>query len=821
MRLRAFNKFVFILIVIPYVYFSQKIVLEGSTFDKKNESVPFVHLRLMPLNVITTSNHEGRFKIILPPGQYTLECILIGYKTKKIPLSLSENKVLDIVMEEQDVQLTEVTVKATDNPGRTIMKKAIKKRKFHKELTSFYSAETYIKGLQQLNEFSKKLVRFMEKINKEKIDSNLLKGILYLSESKGIYFRNGSERKEIMLASKVSGNSKAFSINRYSYMDYDFYDPLVELYDISEKKFISPLNPGALVYYKFKLEGSYCDRGVEVNKIKVIPRNEREPVFQGYVYIQENSWRIHALDLFITKKSGVQFVDTVYIKQDYISVSDSVWLPSQTHVSFNYDILGFKGNGFFHAFLKNHRVGKDLIPDSMKNVSFKVVKSAREKDSSYWNKAREIPLTEKEQRDYVKKDSIEQIRQSPRYLDSVDKVANRYGAGDFLFGYSHQNTRKKTYWNMPGLLDAGIQYNTVEGINLSNSMRFFREYEDKRTLALYGAFRYGFSNRLPGAEFLTEYLYNPKKFSSFFINVHSIQRQYNNQNPIEELVNTIYTLFLNRNYMKTYRESGTVAGWSSEVFRGLTLEPNVKYEYREPLRNTTDLLIRDVSDLLFTSNDPLNPETDDKLFKPNHLLQTELNIRIRFRQQYAEMEDVKIKARSPYPKWNLKIRRAWRILENSPDFWFGSSELYDNVQLGVLGELAWRLHAGYFYNVKKINYMDYGHFMGNQTIIQQKRGTRSFRLLEYYSVSTKEYFAEAHLEHDFQGFLLKKIPLLRFLPVSELAGFHVLNNNRTDYYLEWNAGVKVFGVRVDFVMGRMEQEMQWRKGFTVGFSREF
>ena len=58
-------------------------------------------------------------------------------------------------------------------------------------------------------------------------------------------------------------------------MFYDFYDNTVD-FDV---KMISPIASNAFQYYKYKLESTFFDESNhQINKIKVIPRRDKEPV---------------------------------------------------------------------------------------------------------------------------------------------------------------------------------------------------------------------------------------------------------------------------------------------------------------------------------------------------------------------------------------------------------------------------------------------------------------------------------------------------------------------------------------------------------------
>src|SRR5688572_26727580 len=122
-------------------------------------------------------------------------------------------------------------------------------------------------------------------------------GILYLSETiSKISFEKPNKLKEKIIASKISGNNKGYSYNTASLSTYDFYENTLE-FDI---KLISPIADNAFNYYKYKLEGTFFDdNNQQINKIKVTPKRDKEPVFEGYIYIVDDSFAIYAIDLDI------------------------------------------------------------------------------------------------------------------------------------------------------------------------------------------------------------------------------------------------------------------------------------------------------------------------------------------------------------------------------------------------------------------------------------------------------------------------------------------------------------------------------------------
>jgi hypothetical protein len=67
---------------------------------------------------------------------------------------------------------------------------------------------------------------------------------------------------------------------------------------------------------------------------------------------------------------------------------------------------------------------------------------------------------------------------------------------------------------------------------------------------------------------------------------------------------------------------------------------------------------------------------------------------------------------------------------------------------------------GTFLKTKEIPFVDFKHFNGNETLVVRGPYLEVFHLLPYYMLSTDSSFATLHLEHNFQGQLIKYIPIL-------------------------------------------------------------
>jgi hypothetical protein len=102
--------------------------------------------------------------------------------------------------------------------------------------------------------------------------------------------------------------------------------------------------------------------------------------------------------------------------------------------------------------------------------------------------------------------------------------------------------------------------------------------------------------------------------------------------------------------------------------------------------------------------------------------------------------------------------------------------------------------------------MDFKHVNGNQTHVNMNGNYLScFKNLGYYDLSTPENYFEYHLEHDFNGYILGKIPLLNSLNYNLIIGAHSFSTKQQKPYQEYSLGINNIGwgkyrfLRIDYV----------------------
>jgi len=113
----------------------------------------------------------------------------------------------------------------------------------------------------------------------------------------------------------------------------------------------------------------------------------------------------------------------------------------------------------------------------------------------------------------------------------------------------------------------------------------------------------------------------------------------------------------------------------------------------------------------------------------------------------------------------------------------------------VLGQTSFFIGAGKFLNNNSLFYPDYKQFQGNQVLFSHT-GINSFLLLNYYTNSTYTKYIEGHIEQNFSGFFLNKIPLIRKLKLQEILDVNYLSTPALKNYTELGIGIQYLNFRL-------------------------
>lgn len=801
---------------------SGAVTVSGRVTGNDAEPLSYASLQIKGSGKGTTSSSDGWYTLELAPGNYTLICQYVGYEKQEQKItvegtSLTVNFRLNVLQ----TTMKEVIVKSGgEDPAYEIIRNAIKKRPVYEAPLDSFTCEAYIKTLMKMRSLPKRILG--QKIdNKDKqemgVDS-MGKGIIYLSESltKVAFARPDHGKLEVISGRESGSNGYGFNFPTF----INFYDNNVNVLtsQFAPRGFVSPVADGALNFYRYKYLGSFWEDGKEITQIKVIPRRKYEPLFSGTINITEGEWRIHSLDLLLTKESQLQLLDTMRIQQLHAPLpgNSNIWRTKDQMAYFTFNILGIDAVGTMLNVYNQYNAHPGFPKNYFNRVVVSYDTAVNKHSRQYWDSVRPVQLEPEEIKDYKVKDSIYQ-----RELDSAgtknhrDSLRKRQGNITVIqvlkngFSRSDFHPYHPVVFSWEGAIK-GLQYNTAEGTALSLQASLNKRWRHtRRSVTFTPHLRYGFENRHlnPWASLnFTRYAGNDgdswqQEGNNWILSGGKRVSQFNNENPIRPLFNSLYTLLEHRNYMKTYENYFAEIRFSRKVWNDIQLQAGILYENRLPLENSTDYSFFK-KHRIFTPNYPVEQLTAQ--FPQHQAVVASIGLQYQPGQRYIQYPRRKVAIGSKYPTFLLTYTKGISGLLGSDvnyDKWRLS--VRDDLNAKLLGVLKYRLAAGGFLNTKQAYIQDYQHFNGNQLLLA---GTylNSFQLAPYYANSTTaSFYLQGHAEHHFNGMLTNKIPLLKKLNWHLVAGVNAFYVNSDNHYTEIFAGLEnIFKVlRVDVVGG--------------------
>ncbi|MGB5989442.1 MAG: DUF5686 family protein [Marinifilaceae bacterium] len=323
--------------------FSQTI--NGRVVDESNKPIMDVNIYQPDTKKGTITNSNGVFSLELEKDKTQVFIQCIGFKIQVLKVSnIDFSKTLNIVLEQEVVVLPEFKkIASGEDPAYYIMRKAIAMAPYYNSQVSKYDCKVYIKGSFMITH----IPWLMKKMIGKDEMKNVKIGKAYVSEAvSNVHYEYPNKTTQKLVAIRSSEADSQLS---------NLPAATGSLYNTSSYDMTSPLGPKSFSTYKYKLMGSFKEKGETINKIKVIPKNGRKKgVFTGFIYIIDNRWNVHSADLSMQ----MPMVKT-NMKQIYGSVEDGVWMVKSTAFKVEGKAFGATGKGSYTASISDYKIEKN------------------------------------------------------------------------------------------------------------------------------------------------------------------------------------------------------------------------------------------------------------------------------------------------------------------------------------------------------------------------------------------------------------------------------------------------------------------------------
>ncbi len=354
--------------------------IKGRLTDVKNNPIPFAAVYDESTYAGTTSNAEGFYELKLASGKHSIIYKSLGYFIERRTVETSTSTItINIQLSEQAYELKDVIVTpGKEDPAFAIMRKVIGKAPYHLNQVKEYSSDVYIRGSIHIIHIPKFIAK--------KIEVNGKKGLIKDGDT---YMVESINQIDFKAPDKYNQKVKSFQTNFPGENDVSpmqiisssFYNPKID-------EAVSPLAPNAFSYYKYRYEGYSREGDYTIFKIKVIPKRKSQLLLSGYIFIIDQLWCLHSVD--VTQE---MFYGQLNYKEIFSPVKENAWLPISYRFRVNAAIMGIKADFNYTSSVKYQKVvlnekniikpvkiadAKEELVKPVKNVSPKKLKNQQE-----------------------------------------------------------------------------------------------------------------------------------------------------------------------------------------------------------------------------------------------------------------------------------------------------------------------------------------------------------------------------------------------------------------------------------------------------------
>ena len=349
-------------------------IIKGKITNQSGEPIPYSTVYIQELRQGTTSNTKGDYEIKIPAGKYMVTYQSLSYSPvfENITITEKNTVIKNIILPLQYYQIPEVRISATgEDPAYIIMRKVIGLAPYYLSNISYYKAEVYLKGNLVINKIPKLLQKSMKVGSNDhgttvsaggkpaKEEKVLKAGDSFLMESfNEIEFTAPDKYVQKVISVNSTFPEQGNEISPMSFIEASFYQPVLA------EMAISPLSPQAFSHYNFKYLGATVQGNFTVDKISVIPKRKSQQLFEGTIYIIEDLWCLHSVDL-----SNENLAGKIRVQQLYVPVQDDIWMPVSHKFEINISIIGVKADAGYGGSVKYLEVKPNLALERPKTIS--------------------------------------------------------------------------------------------------------------------------------------------------------------------------------------------------------------------------------------------------------------------------------------------------------------------------------------------------------------------------------------------------------------------------------------------------------------------
>jgi hypothetical protein len=572
---------------------------------------------------------------------------------------------------------------------------------------------------------------------------------MFFSENiSDVYFTSDPVRrkKEIIKASRLNavGLREGVLTSQFTGNSFEEYNFNQNKLFVFNKEFQSPISDNSLLFYDFYLTDTIILNGYRCFQIKVKPKNNKDLLFTGYIWITDTTWAIKQVNLEIPKSVNINFLERVQIQQELVPTKADGWMPIKSRLVVDFADVTKRSVGMIakiYNSIENIKVNEPMEP-SFYLSPIKLAKDALVKDSTFWNSYRHENLSKTDVNVFSMIDTIKNI---PRVKTGVN-VFYTIVSGH----YTWNKVEIGPYLNL-------LTYNNIEGYKIRVGGKTNITFSDNYILRGYLA--YGFKDQ--------QFKYNiqaEKIISRDLWTKVGIQRR--------DDIDQVGTTF-------NYDESPAFGSDQSSLYIATSQITrfalfNRKTENRFWLEReirkgiTTRVTLQNIGYKHYFSG---SLDTSSSVLQ-NDYTTSEAVIEARFAWDELQVLDNNRRYIMSTPKLPVVsfqyVIGVKNVFNSDLNYNRLSMKVTHRLRLGFLGYTKYSLNAGKVFTAAPFTLLQVHR--GNQTPFF---ASSTFNLMNYNEFISDEYISFDYAHH-FEGLLLNRIPLIKKLKWREHVTFRTV-----------------------------------------------
>lgn len=735
--------------------------VSGVVLDELEEPVAFANLVFKNSTQGTITNENGRFYMESDQHWDTLLVSYVGYARQEIALERKVNLELEIRLLPGE-QLREVVVYSgkmdkKNNPAIDLLRKIWSKKRVNGlRMFTQYAYDEYEKIGFDLNTIDSSVIKSrlfkgMEFVFQD-LDTSRITGKTYLpifinEKVTRVFGDNvlGVEKRELQgnKNSGFSNNQAIIAFVQDLYSTYNVYDNYLKFFD---KSFTSPLSTTGIDTYNYVLADSAFIDSKWCYNVLFYPRRKNELTFKGDFWVNDSTFAIKKINLAVNRSANLNWVKDIYIEQEFEVLSDSVFLLKRDYMlsdfAFNKkeDSRGVYGKRT--TVYDNYLFNQPKAATFYKTVPNPFDPSVYEQDDTFWERNRLEDLNKDDRGVYQLLDTLKTVPRFNTYYNLVSILGSGYVEID--------------NWNIDiGDIYSTFGYNPAEGVRIRGGARTFFGQNDTWRLEGYGA--YGFQDKKFKYGISAKWLVDRKlRIILSGGNRRDVEQMGLNLTATTDVMGrsiasgSVFTVG-NNNRLTSLNLS--TAAMELEPWKNLRVEFGGSFrEMRSALPEAFNL-------------DYLDPESPSGV--SSDLSQMDLTTTIIYTPG-KETLGYGVERRNVNDTYSSLFLRVTRGLKGPLQSDFEYTRIQFSYaqpwQVGGFGRLYSTLEAGKTFGEVPLGLLSV--IPGNQTYFTMYT---TFPNLDFYEFVTDTYVT-GHLEHNFNGRLFSRIPLIRSMNLREIIG---------------------------------------------------